>query len=236
MKTQSAIATQSGGSRARARKRRNPPPLGPGSFEVALKDLAARDAELAQVLARYGPPPLWRRRPCFAALVRIILEQQVSLASARAVYNRLAARVVPFSAANFRRLDGRSLRKAGLTRQKRTYLLALAEAINTGRLRLKALPGMTDDEARQALMQVKGIGPWTADIYLLMALRRPDIWPCGDLALNTALKAIKNLEGRQSEEDLVAIAAHWQPWRAVAARILWHYYLCTRGQPAPEDL
>ncbi len=194
------------------------------------------DEDLARVLARYGPPPLWRRRPCFAALVRIILEQQVSLASARAVYNRLAAMVVPFSAVRFRRLDGRTLRKAGLTRQKSTYLLALAETIATGRLRLKALADMSDDEARQALMQVRGIGPWTADIYLLMALRRPDIWPRGDLALNTALQAIKNLEGRQTEADLAAVAAHWKPWRAVAARILWHYYLSTRGQSAPDEI
>ena len=201
-----------------------------------MKALAAHDADLARVLARYGPPPLWRRRPCFATLVRIILEQQVSLASARAVYNRLAAMVVPFSAVRFRRLEGPALREAGLTRQKSTYLLALAEAIATGRLQLKALPDMADDEARQVLMQIKGIGPWTADIYLLMALRRPDIWPRGDLALNTALKAIKHLEGRQTEADLAAIAAHWRPWRAVAARMLWHYYLSTRGRPAPEDM
>ncbi len=236
LKTQTAITTLPGQTGGLKHRRTIPAPLGPDSFDTALKALAARDVDLARVLARYGPPPLWRRRPCFAALVRIILEQQVSLASARAVYNRLAARVVPISAARFRRLDGRSLRKAGLTRQKRAYLLALAEAIATGRLRLKDLPNMTDEKARQALMQIKGIGPWTADIYLLMALRRPDIWPRGDLALNTALKAIKKLEGRPTEAEMAAIAAQWRPWRAVAARILWHYYLASRGQPAPEDM
>ncbi len=236
MKTHNPITTLPGRSEGHARAPVIPAPLVSARFKAGLKALATRDADLARVLARCGPPPLWRRQPCFATLVRIILEQQVSLASARAVFNRLAARIEPFSAVRFRRLDGRSLRGAGLTRQKSTYLRALAEAIATGRLRLNALAHMSDDEARQTLMQVKGIGPWTADIYLLMALRRPDIWPRGDLALNTALKAIKNLKGNCADADLAAIAAHWQPWRAVAARMLWHYYLSTRGQAAPDDM
>jgi DNA-3-methyladenine glycosylase II len=210
------------------------PPLTRTRFEKGLQVLVARDADLARVTARFGPPPLWRRKPCFATLVRIILEQQVSLASARAVYDRLATMVVPFSAANFRRLSDHHLQKAGLTRQKRSYGRDLAEAVASGRLRLKALASMPDDDARRALMRIRGIGPWTADIYLLMALGRPNIWPRGDLALNNALVKIKNLKGSPPEPFLAAIADHWRPWRAVAARILWHYYLALRGQTVPE--
>jgi DNA-3-methyladenine glycosylase II len=210
-------------------------PLTRARFEKGLQALAARDADLARVTARFGPPPLWRRKPCFATLVRIILEQQVSLASARAVYLRLATMVKPFSAANFRRLQDRHLQQAGLTRQKGSYCRDLADAVASGRLQLKALAAMPDDDARGALMQIKGIGPWTADIYLLMALQRPDIWPRGDLALNNALIKIKNLKGTPPETVLAAIADRWRPWRAVAARILWHYYLNVRGQSAPEN-
>jgi DNA-3-methyladenine glycosylase II len=210
-------------------------PLTKERFAEGLQALASGDADLSRVTARFGPPPRWRRKPCFATLVRIVLEQQVSLASARAVYLRLASVVVPFSATRLRRMDDRYLQKAGLTRQKRACCRALADAIASGRLQLKALAAMSDDDARVALMQVKGIGPWTADIYLLMALQRPDIWPRGDLALNNALIKIKNLKGRPTETVLAAIADRWRPWRAVAARILWHYYLAVRGQTAPEN-
>jgi DNA-3-methyladenine glycosylase II len=210
-------------------------PLTATTFRDGLQDLVNRDADLARVVARFGPPPLWRRPACFATLVRIILEQQVSLASAQAVFRRLTAMVVPFSAVRFRQLDANRLAAAGLTRQKRAYTRALAEAVATRRLRLNALAAMPDADARRALTGIRGIGPWSADIYLLMALKRPDIWPCGDLALNTALAAIKNLGGRVPEADLKALAASWHPWRAVAARILWHYYLSMRGRTAPRD-
>jgi len=185
----------------------------------------SRDSDLAQVVDRYGPPPMWRRTPSFATLVRIILEQQVSLASARAVFERLAAIVFPFSAVRFRQIDKTCLEGVGLTRQKLTYCHHLADAIATQNLSLNRLNRLSDAEARKALVQVKGIGPWTADIYLLMALRRPDIWPRGDLALKAALKAVKHLHSLPSEETFDAIGHGWRPWRAVAARILWHFYL-----------
>ena len=212
-----------------------PAPLDATAFAHGLQVLVSQDDALAQAVARFGPPPLWHRKPCFATLVRIILEQQVSLAAARAVFKRLTALVVPFSAARFRQIGDAQLAAAGLTRQKRAYSRALAEAIATRRLRLKTIAALPDAEVRGALMAIKGIGPWTADIYLLLALRRPDIWPCGDLALNKALMAVKNLEERTLETDLAAVAAAWRPWRAVAARILWHYYLSSRGQTAPDD-
>jgi len=157
------------------------------------------------VVDRYGPPPMWRRKPSFATLVQIILEQQVSLASALAVYNRLKAIVVPFSAARFRQIDRAHIQRAGLTRQKLAYCYHLAEAIGTRQLPLNRLPHLSDGEARGALLNVKGIGPWTADIYLLMALRRPDIWPRGDLALKAALQSVKHLPTLPSDEAFDAI-------------------------------
>jgi DNA-3-methyladenine glycosylase II len=210
-------------------------PLDVTTFARGLAALVSQDADLAQVVARFGPPPLWHRRPCFATLVRIIFEQQVSLAAAQTLFKRLANMVIPFSAVRFRQLDDARLAAARLTRQKRACSRTLAEAIATRRLRLKALAAMPDAEARQALMTIRGIGPWTADIYLLLALRRPDIWPSDDLALNKALVAIKHLGERTPEKDWAAIANAWHPWRAVAARILWHYHLSSRGQSAPSD-
>jgi len=181
------------------------------------------------VVDRYGPPPMWRRKPCFATLVHIILEQQVSLASALAVYNRLKAIVVPFSAARFRQIDRARIKRAGLTRQKLAYCYHLAEAIATRQLPLNRLNRLSDAEAHNTLVQIKGVGPWSADIYLLMALRRPDIWPRGDLALKAALQTVKHLPTLPLDETFNAIGHGWRPWRAVAARILWHFYLSSRN-------
>ena len=203
-------------------------PLTPTSFRHGLSVLVARDHDLAVVVDRYGPPPMWRRTPSFATLVHIILEQQVSLASARAVYKRLAAIVSPFSATRFRQIDRARIGSAGLTRQKRAYCYHLADAIATRQLSLNQLPRLADAEVRRALVNVKGIGPWTADIYLLMALRRPDIWPRGDLALKAALRTVKHLPAVPSETTFAAMGEAWRPWRALAARILWHHYLSSR--------
>ena len=177
---------------------------------------------------------MWRRKPSFATLVHIILEQQVSLASALAVYSRLSAIVTPFSATRFRQIDRARIRSAGLTRQKLAYCYHLADAIATRQLSLNQLPYLSDAGVRRALVKIKGVGPWTADIYLLMALRRPDIWPRGDLALKSALRAIKQLTAAPSEETFDAIGDAWRPWRAVAARILWHCYLSSRSASNPS--
>ena len=203
--------------------------LTPSLFQRGLGALVSRDPDLARVVDHYGPPPMWRRNPCFATLVRIILEQQVSLASARAVYLRLAALVVPFSAVRFRQIDETHLKSAGLTRQKLAYCKHLAEAIATQKLSLNRLNRLPDAEAHKTLVQMKGIGPWTADIYLLMALRRPDIWPRGDLALKAALKKVKHLPALPSDERFHAMGRAWRPWRAIAARILWHFYLSSHN-------
>lgn len=186
--------------------------------------LAARDEDLAAILARFGPPPLWARPATFATLVHIILEQQVSLASARAAFDRLRARgaVTPQS---FLTLDDATLKSIGFSRQKTAYCRLLAQAITDGTLKLTALQQMSDDEARAELTKLKGIGAWTADIYLLMALRRADIWPRGDLALLIALQQIKRLPARPNFIEFDAWGQQWRPYRAVAARLLWHHYL-----------
>jgi DNA-3-methyladenine glycosylase II len=188
--------------------------------------LAARDRELATVLATHGPPPMWGRRPGFVTLVRIILEQQVSLVSARSMFQRLTANIQPIIPERFEELGELHLRSLGVTRQKAAYLLSLARATSAGEL--ATLSRMPDDLAREALMRIKGVGPWTADIYLLMVLRRPDVWPNGDVALATAVMKLKKLEGRPSFPELVQRAESWRPFRSVAARMLWQYYLAGR--------
>jgi DNA-3-methyladenine glycosylase II len=168
---------------------------------------------------------LWARRPGFATLVRIILEQQVSLASARATFNRLENRIGGLTAERVRTLGPTALRALGLTRQKARYLIELADAVSDGWLDLRGLGRLDDAQARTALMAVSGIGPWTADVYLLEALRRPDVWPTTDLALAKAVQILTRRPARPSRDDLEAIGAAWRPLRSVAARMLWHYYL-----------
>ena len=193
----------------------------------ATRRLARRDRDLARVVRAHGPPPLWQRRPGFATLVHIILEQQVSLASARAAFDRARLLARPFTPANFLVLDDRDLRVAGFSRQKTEYCRNLARAILDKELQLGRLATLDDDEVRRRLTSIKGIGNWTADIYLLMVLGRPDVWPLGDIALAQAAREIKRLEVRPSGNELHAIGESWRPWRAVAARVLWHHYLST---------
>jgi DNA-3-methyladenine glycosylase II len=200
-------------------------PLDKTALLRATRELCARDADLDRAVARYGPPPLWARPTGFATLVRIILEQQVSLASAEAMFARLRDAVGRVSSVRIARLSTAELRRLGLTRQKAGYCLGLAQQIENGELSLRQFAKYDDATARRILTQVRGIGPWTADIYLLMALRRPDVWPEGDLALATAVRRLKRLRAQPAPERLRRIADSWRPWRSSAARILWHFYL-----------
>ena len=193
----------------------------------ATRTLARHDPDLARVVRSHGPPPLWQRRPGFGTLVHIILEQQVSLASARAAFDRARMLARPFTPANFLVLDDRELRVAGFSRQKTAYCRNLARAILDKDLQLGRLPSLEDDEVRRQLTAVKGIGAWTADIYLIMVLGRPDVWPLGDIALAQAARELKRLSARPSGLEMTAIGESWRPWRAVAARVLWHHYLST---------
>jgi len=205
--------------------------LNEASLDSGIRALSRTDPDLAAIVDRLGSPPLWARDPGFPTLVLIILEQQVSLASARAAFHRLQGAVSPLTPAGFLTLDDLSLKAIGFSRQKTAYCRILAEAIIQGTLDLERMGEMDDDTVRSTLLQVKGIGQWTADIYLLMALRRPNIWPSGDLAIAAAIQEVKRLPSRPSRDEIEAIGKAWHPWRAIAARILWHYYLNGRKKP-----
>jgi DNA-3-methyladenine glycosylase II len=199
------------------------------SFLHALGELSSRDSDLGAVLSNHGTPPFWSRDPGFPTLVHIILEQQVSLASAQAAFDRVGAAVGELVPEKFLDLDDGDLKAAGFSRQKTRYCRILARELLEGSLDLDHVQAMPDDEAREELMRITGIGRWTADIYLLAALKRPDIWPVGDLALDVALHRVKGLEGRPTREEFERMGNAWRPWRAVAARILWHHYLSGSG-------
>lgn len=199
--------------------------LTPESLTRGLLVLANLDSDLARILETLGPPPMWQREPGFATLLCIILEQQVSVAAARAVFTRLCAVIVTLTPENFLVLNDVELRGIGFSRQKILYCRGLAQAIVTGQLELTKLETMDETTIRTELKRLKGIGDWTVDIYLLMALQRPDVFPKGDLAIAIALQKLKNLAARPTPIQLEAITQIWQPWRAIAARLLWHYYL-----------
>jgi DNA-3-methyladenine glycosylase II len=199
------------------------------TLDRAAKNLARRDGDLAAILERHGSPPLWARPQGFPTLVKIILEQQVSLASAASIFARLKKNVVPFHAARMIELGEVHLKSLGMTRQKTAYCLGLAESVTGKRLRLSQLSRMSDAEVRRALMEIKGLGAWSADVYLLMALRRADIWPVNDLALAAAVAKLKRLTKRPDPIQLAEIAEPWRPFRSVAARMLWQYYLAERN-------
>lgn len=191
--------------------------------------LAHRDKQLAQILKRHGDPPLWRRPATFTTLVKIILEQQVSLKSAASMFRKLQRSIMPFTPARIVEVGPDYLRQLGVTRQKTSYLLHLSSAIVDGSLNLRRLSRLPDVEVKETLMRIKGLGSWSADVYLLMAMRRADIWPAGDLALAVAIKELNGLERKPTFEELEAIAERWRPHRAVAARMLWQYYLGRRS-------
>lgn len=172
-----------------------------------------------------GLPPLWARQPGFGTLVYIILEQQVSLASARAAFLKLEAALGVVTPGEFLTLSDERLKQIGFSRQKTAYCRHLAQAVLNNDLDLRELEHLEDHSVRSELIRIKGIGAWTADIYLLMALLRPDIWPAGDLALATAMQEVKSLPARPGPQEMEQIASAWHPWRAVAARLLWHHYL-----------
>ena len=199
--------------------------LDEASLLEGTRALAAIDPDLAGIVERHGPPPLWGRDTGFETLVRIILEQQISLASAEAALIRLVGATGAIEPEAIAIAGEEALRAAGQTRQKSRYLVGLARDMLDGRLDLDAVAAAADDEARAQLMRVVGIGRWTADIYLLMALGRPDVWPSGDLALAGSMRRAKGLPVLPTGSEQEVIAEAWRPWRAVAARLLWHAYL-----------
>jgi DNA-3-methyladenine glycosylase II len=194
----------------------------------AIAELSSRDVQLRGVIEVHGAPPMWTREPGFATLVYLILEQQVSLASAKAAYDKLLAEVKQLTPGRFLKLTTRQLKRVGFSRQKMLYARILAKEMATRRLKLPALHAMDDESVRVRLTALKGIGPWTAENYLLFALRRPDVWPAHDLALQIAVQQVKGLRKRPTAEKLGKMSEVWRPWRSVATRIFWHHYLSTR--------
>ena len=200
-------------------------PLNEVTLAEAVERLCKIDTHLKAVVDRYGTPPLWARKPGFPTLVHIILEQQVSLASAKACFDKLNSAVPDLSPESFLILNDEALLKIGFSRQKTRYSRILAKAIIEGSLDIKGLSRASDEVVFSQLTALIGIGPWTANIYLLMALGRPDIWPGGDLALEVAIQKLFGLDHRPKGEEFQQAGDSWRPYRAVAARILWHYYL-----------
>jgi DNA-3-methyladenine glycosylase II len=206
-------------------------PLTVRTLRGAAGELGESDPRLGVSVERYGPPPLWSREPSYATLVHLILEQQVSLASAQAAFDRLGVALGgSVEPRELLQLSDAELRAIGFSRQKTGYARTLASAMLDG-FDLEALSAMPDDEVRRALIAMPGIGPWTADIYLTMCLLRPDVWPHGDLALATSARDLLELDERPTFAELGVIAERWHPYRAVAARIFWHDYLQRRGLP-----
>ena len=205
-------------------------PLTEARLAAAVSALAARDADLAAIVERFGTPPLWDRRPGFATLLHIILEQQVSLSSAQAAFDRLRAAADPLTAESFLALSDHELLAIGFSRQKTRYGRALASAVGTGALDLDGLVSLDDTAVDAALQSLPGIGPWTSTIYLLMVLGRPDVWPAGDIALATSVGEVKRLGHRPDTAEMHLIGEAWRPLRSVAARLFWLDYLGRRGR------
>jgi len=188
-------------------------------------ELGSRDTDLQHIIDTYGYPPFWSRTNSFESLVHIILEQQVSLAAANSALNKLKEQVQEITPARILLLTDEEMRACYVSRQKNGYIKYMAEAIIGGQLNLEEFPSLPDDEIRAKLTALKGIGNWTADVYMISALHRADIFPIGDLAAVNALKRVKGLPKEATQEQLLAIAENWKPYRTLAAKLLWHYYL-----------
>ncbi|MBM9499054.1 DNA-3-methyladenine glycosylase 2 family protein [Leptospira sp. 201903071] len=183
------------------------------------------DSDLHSIFLKYGYPPFWSRKPNFETLIHIILEQQVSLASAKAALDKLKKRIGSVTAKKIVLLNDAELRECYFSRQKTVYARELADAILSKRIVLSQLTDLPDEQIRDRLTAVKGIGNWTVDVFLLMSLHRSDIFPIGDLALIQSLKKVKRLPARTSQEKILKLGKKWEPYRSIASMLLWHSYL-----------
>ena len=190
--------------------------------------LAKKHTIFRKVLILYGQPPLWGREQGFATLLQIILEQQVSLASAKACFDKLVAHIGRLTPETLLTLDDITMKRIGFSRQKTAYARHLSQALIDRRIDLDALEALPDHAVKAELVKLKGVGEWTSDIYLLMAMLRPDVMPRGDIALHEAYRRLRALDERPSSNTFAEIAEQWSPYRSVAARLLWHFYLSER--------
>ena len=193
-------------------------------LQAALRALARQDGDLARAFEEVGSPPPRSRPPGFASLVDIVLAQQVSTASYRAIAARLEAAAGAITPASILALGEDGLRGVGFSRQKAVYARGLAEAVGEQRLDLDGLALLPDEAVLTELMKLKGVGLWTAEIYLMFCMHRPDVLPAGDLALRAAAGLVKRKRKRPEEAALRRMGLGWRPWRSVASRLLWHYY------------
>jgi DNA-3-methyladenine glycosylase II len=190
--------------------------------------LAKRDADLKRILQEHGHPNMWVRPNSFQTLILTILEQQVSLAAAYAAFNRLKDRIGLVTPEKLAALSDEELKECYFTRQKIVYARELTEAVLSKRIKLRALHHQPDERVREQLIQLKGIGNWTIDVYLMHALRRTDLFPLGDIALVHSIKRNKQLPDDVSKEEMLRVAEQWRPNRTIAAMILWHDYMNRR--------
>ena len=196
---------------------------------TACKKLSKQDKDLAFIFQTYGLPPLWAREAGFATLIHIILEQQVSVASALSAFDKLRGKLNgEITPENLLSLSDAEMKAAYFSRQKTVYARDLAQNILNGNLDLNRFGNLSNEEIKHELKKIKGIGDWTADIYLLMAMHRADVMPKGDLALHVAWQKLKRLELRPTSDEFLQIAERWKPLRSVAARLLWHFYLSAK--------
>lgn len=205
------------------------------TFALASDLLVAEDPSLSRLVGKWGVPKFWHRQPGFPTLVLLILEQQVSLESGAAMYRRLARLTGAVTPQAVLKAGEEELRAIGVTRQKTRYLLELSRRLVEGDVSLESIEDQPVDQARQTLLDVNGIGPWTADAYLLSASRRPDMWPVGDRALQVGVAETLGMGEIPDADQLEIIAEPWRPIRAAAARIIWHAYLSERGRVEPPD-
>lgn len=197
------------------------------NYQAICDELAINDEDLQKIIESYGYPPFWSRPNSFESLVHIILEQQVSLASALSALKKLKEKVKHLIPARVLLLTDEEFRACYCSRQKTAYIKYLAEALLRGQLNLNEFPDLPDEEIRAQLTALKGIGNWTADVYLMFSLQRADIFPIGDLAAVNALKRVKKLPAETPREEMLTITELWQPYRTIAAMLLWHYYLAS---------
>jgi DNA-3-methyladenine glycosylase II len=204
------------------------------NFHSICDKLAAGDSDLALIIQNHGYPPLWSRPNSFETLVHIILEQQVSLASALSALNKLRERVQEITPVRVLLLTDEEFKACYCSRQKTAYIKYLAEAIISGQIDLETMTQMPDDVIRAKLTALKGIGNWTTDVYLMFVLQHADVFPIGDLAAVNALKRVKNLPKETTREELVFLTEQWKPYRTIAAMLLWHYYLSVPALRPPK--
>lgn len=199
------------------------------NFQSLCNHLAKKDKHLGSIIKKFGYPPVWKRKASFQTLIHIILEQQVSLASARAALNKLKERLGTITPKKLLELSDEELRACYFSRQKTIYARCLAQAIVLKEIELKKLSKLDDAAIRQQLKTIKGVGDWTVDVYLLFALQRANVFPLGDLAMVNALKEVKGLKKDVRPEKILALANTWAPYRSIATMLLWHFYIQKKG-------